>query len=488
MSNETTNSPKTDIQDDIIQTLRDVLATGEDINIRHMAIDLELTDSMTKVRNFLLNGQLVTKAEWNGALKVSRTVRELGFYPKSAMQLVTKYIETNDIAVDYQKNMKRKFVPMLDGKVITAADRKDRNIDAIARIKENRSVNTEDLKRDLRMKVEELGLGYTIVAIDDAVEAWFAEAFSERIVEVFSQIAYTGSPNSKEKLDAWSAVTKQFDLSEHDSDFVTAVLKKFIWQVKRKMLGLRIDNHLMPVITGAQGKGKSTFVRDYLLEPVGEVVNNTDFGKIEDDRNMDMWRNFVLFLDEMGHAVKADIDTIKNKITAATVSGRPMRTNSNVQFAQNATFIGCSNKELNQLIRDETGNRRFVSLRYSMNPDWGVLATVQPHLLWMSVDEHGEDPTKGIADQLRAAQALVREKSMVEQWLEDFKVPAMMVGKKRTATDWYPDFKEWFIGFGSGRVPDVAHFGKEFTRLINNNVVVDWSMAKQNGRSVYIYK
>jgi hypothetical protein len=488
MSDTTINSAQTDIQDDIIQTLRDVLAKGEEIDIRAMAVDLELDHSMTKVRNFLINGQMATKAEWNSAIKVSKTVKELGFYPSTASQLVAKYIEKNDIKVDFQKAMKRTTAPTLDGLPITADARKDRHVDAIARIKENKALNTDTLKRDLRMKVEELGLRFNAMSIDDAVSAWFDEALSERVAEVYAQVGFTGSPNSKENLEAWDAVVAQFDTTEHNADFIVAILKKFIWQVKRKMQGMPIENHLMPVITGAQGKGKSTFVRDYLLEPVSELVSNTDFGQIEEVRNTEQWRNYVLFLDEMGYAGKADIDNVKNKITAPSVTGRPMRSNDNVQYSQNATFIGCSNKELNQLIRDETGNRRFVSLRYSSSPDWAKLNNLKPHLLWMSVDERDEDPTKGIADELRAAQALVREKSMVEQWLEDYKVPTLFVGKKRKSSEWYPEFKSWFNDFGSGRVPDVAYFGKEFTRLINNNVVVDWSLGKLNGTSVYIYK
>lgn len=488
MSNTPTNSPTTDIQDEIIQALRDVLAKGEEIDIVAMAVDLELDSSMTKVRNFVISGQMATKADWARALKVSKTVKELGFYPSTASQLVSKYIEKNEIEVDYQKAMKRKTVPMMDGLPITADARKDIHVDAVARIMENKALNTETLKRDLRMKVEELGLRFNAMAIDDAVSAWFDDALSGRVAEVYAQVGYMGSPNSKENIEAWDAVVAQFDLDEHDADFVVAILKKFIWQVKRKMQGMQIENHLMPVITGAQGKGKSTFVRDYLLEPVSELVSNTDFGQIEEVRNTEQWRNYVLFLDEMGYAGKADIDNVKNKITAPSVTGRPMRSNDNVQYAQNATFIGCSNKELNQLIRDETGNRRFVSLRYSSKPDWAKLSGLKPHLLWMSVDERGEDPTKGIADQLRAAQALVREKSMVEQWLEEFQVPTMFHGKKRKSSEWYPEFKSWFEDFGSGRVPDVAYFGKEFTRLINNSVVMDWTLAKLNGSTVYIYK
>jgi predicted P-loop ATPase len=477
-----------DLQDEIITTLRDMLATGQDIDIIEMAVSLDLDSSMTKVKNFLLAGTGTTKQDWARALKTSAVVRDIGFYPKNAVDLVDKWISTNKITVNYQKAMKRTTLPMIDGKPIPAESRKDKHVDAIARIKENVEINTETLKLNLRVKVAEMGLRFTDQQVSDAVSKWFESALSERVEEVYLHVACDGGTKSVDKVAAWDAVASQFCMRDHDAKFVIAVLKKFIWQVKRKMLGLPITNHLMPVITGPQGVGKSTFVRDVLLMPIDELVSNTDFAMIEDNRIMDLWRNYALFLDEMGYAGKANIDNVKNKITAPYVTGRPMRTNDNVQYKQNATFIGCSNKELDQLIRDETGNRRFVSLRFSSAPDWSKLNGIDARMLWTSVDERGDDPTSEIASELREAQALIRERSVVEQWLEQVQIPKAYEGKKRQSKDLYPEFKQWSEEFTSGRVLDVAMFGKEFTRLINSGQIADWSQAKLNGRTVYIYK
>src|SRR5690606_33804221 len=94
-----------------------------------------------------------------------------------------------------------------------------------------------------------------------------------------------------------------------------------------KALGLKITNHLMPVLLGPQGKGKSTFVLDFLTRPVSELCASTDFSEIQDGRTAELWKHLVLFLDEMGHAAKADIDVIKNRITSPTITYRPMGTN-----------------------------------------------------------------------------------------------------------------------------------------------------------------
>ena len=484
-----TQISQTDLQDEIIKAIRDQLAKGEEIDVFELAVSLDFDQGMKKVMNFLIAGQMTTKADWNKAVKISQTVRELGFYPKTAAEYVAKWIETNKIEVNYQKAMKRTTLPVVEGCVVTAEDRKDPHIDALARIQENIDINTDTLRRDLRIKAGELQLRFSDQQIADAVSEWFDRALAERVTEVYRGVCFGMESKHPDTIAAWDAVCSQFDLTEHDAKFVEAVLKKFIWQVKRKMIGLPISNHLMPVLTGRQGVGKSTFVRDYLLHPIDELVSNTDFQSIEEVRNTEQWRNYVLFLDEMGYAGKADIDNVKNKITAPYVTGRPMRSNDNVQYKQNATFIGCSNKELNQLIRDETGNRRFVSLRYAAKPDWSKLPPKdQVWRLWRSVNENGEDPSLAIADQLKVAQAAVREKSVVEQWLEDYQVPVAFHGKKRQSKDWYPDFKSWAEEFTSGRIIDLAMFGKEFNRLIKAGQVVDWEVSSLNGRSAYRYK
>src|ERR1700712_1165560 len=171
---------------------------------------------------------------------------------------------------------------------------------------------------------------------------------------------------------------------ETPAEFIVAVLKKFMHQVLRKLRGLPVNDHLMTVILGTPGKGKSTFVRA-MLGPIKELVLAVDFKMIEDDRNIDIWNSYVLFLAEMGFASKANIDTIKNAITAETLTRKPLYTNSKVEIDQNATFIGCSNKELEQLIKDPTGIRRFIAIRFRNDPDWAFLNGIDWTLMWQSV-------------------------------------------------------------------------------------------------------
>lgn len=478
-------NPTDTFETEIIADLRIRMANGDDINVLDVVLSLDIDTTHKKVQQWLIQNQICDKAEYRSALKQGNIKRALGFIPKTASELVAKWIEANEIEVNYQKAMKQARAPMLDGVAITTEARESALVDSMARIEENAEINIASLARDLRMAVAEHGMRFTKVEIDDALDKWFEASLKQRIAEVFTTVAFAGSPNSAAKRSAWDAVVSQFDVTETSPEFVEAILRKFIWQVKRKMIGLPVSNHLMPVILGPQGVGKSTFVRDIFLKPISELTGNTDFKMIEEERNTEQWRNFALFLDEMGYADKADIDNVKNKITAVSVTGRPMGTNFNVQYRQNATFIGCSNKELNQLIRDETGNRRFAALRFSSNPDWSKTDAIVPTLLWLSVDERGDDPTKEIADQLRAQQESVREKSIVEQWLSEWQMPLAYKGKALNAAKLYDEFKTWAEQYGVGRPMGLIAFGKEFVRLVNAGQITGWKLGRKNNATTY---
>lgn len=84
MTNTDTTPDEIDIQQDIIDALRQAMAAGEDIDLVAMAIQCDLDESMKRVRQFVINGQIATDKEWKSALRVANINRELGFYLSTA--------------------------------------------------------------------------------------------------------------------------------------------------------------------------------------------------------------------------------------------------------------------------------------------------------------------------------------------------------------------------------------------------------------------
>jgi hypothetical protein len=167
-----------------------------------------------------------------------------------------------------------------------------------------KTLNAEQFGLELRVTNDDLRLGFSREAIADALTHWHETAKKTRLHDLFLMVG-AGTPPPRFVRDAqvhWdNLANKIFDTSHDAPEFIIAVHQKFMWQIKRKVLGLPVTNHLMPVILGPQGKGKSTFVSK-LVEPLKELTLEVDFKMIEDERNVEMWSSYILFLDEMGYA------------------------------------------------------------------------------------------------------------------------------------------------------------------------------------------
>lgn len=474
--------------DEIIPALQEkVFLRGETIDLQGLVDSLDHEENLDPVRKWIIKFTDYTKRDWDSAVHRAKVKAALGAYPNTANELLRIVVQGQSVGVAYNRSINRGSLPTFEGSVITPEDRaRDRLIDNVARIRESREVNTETLKRELRQIDEEHRLRFSKDAISDAVVTWFEDAIEDRKLELFGDVAFARQDKAVVAAN-WQRITGAFCTEEHDADFVQAVLSKFIWQVKRKMLGLPITDHLMPVLLGPQGVGKSTLIRDIFLKPLAEVTMDTDFKEICEVRNHDMWRFFVLFMDEMSHAGKADMDMVKNLITMPLLQRRPMGSNDMVNIRQNATFIGCSNREIEQLIRDETGNRRFAALRFTNQPDHATINAIDAQVLWQSVDEHAEDPMKPFKAVLKAKQAAWRERSQVEQWLVAHTVPTSLHARVQPTADLYKEYHMWAGTYFRGQEQNYNVFSKELKRVVLNHPELGWQAKSSNKGSGYKY-
>ena len=281
------------------------------------------------------------------------------------------------------------------------------------------------LERDALLTNARLRAGFDKSLIRPAIDQWIDDAKQSFLTDVWTRI---DDPNAPRCESDWFRLAEAFvDISAVSAGYAAATVRKFMWQTKRKMMGLPISNHLMLVWTGPQGNGKTTLT-ERLLEPIKGCERRVNFAEITDGRNMEMWSTYVLFADEMEKAAKADIEAIKNVITATTLSRRILGTGAMAQISQNATFIGATNGTLGSNIRDTTGLRRFAPIptlgkpgrvaRAGRTVDWVVINDIDFAALWRSVQIHDSDPMLAHTDELEKLQEEEREKSPAEIWLE----------------------------------------------------------------------
>jgi len=181
-----------------------------------------------------------------------------------------------------------------------------------------------------------------------------------------------------------SAVTGKVDPLE------VAAIAHWVWTVKRKMAGLDVIHHLMPILRGSQGSGKSTAARK-LFEPIQNYKLDLNFDQMRDDRNAKaMGENYIAFLDELGGVERAEMSVIKRLLTAETIDYRPMKTNELIKVRQAVSFLGCTNIAVNELLNDRTGMRRFFELITLDRCDWVAINAIDFTGLWQGIDEKRE--------------------------------------------------------------------------------------------------
>jgi hypothetical protein len=223
-----------------------------------------------------------------------------------------------------------------------------------------------------------------------------------------------------------------------------AVTKHFIWQVKRKLFGLKVDHHLMLVCFGKSGGGKSEAVHR-LLSPLSDVTSLRDMTIFNDSFAKRAFnRNYIMFFDELGRSQDADVNALKNIITAPTIDWRGLGSETVHSAAQNSTFIGCTNAPVRERIQDPTSSRRFFQLNCADKLDWEMINFIDYQELWQSIDENRPSPILDCLDEVRAIQeSEIKQQDNIECWLQNSCEPFEFNADSPNTDALYSSFSEW---------------------------------------------
>jgi hypothetical protein len=282
----------------------------------------------------------------------------------------------------------------------------------------------------------------------DSLEAAIAEYVdvkrNDHKVKLMEAIKFCGNSGNLSELRKFA-----FVLTGKDDEACVAVLAHFIWQVKRKVFGLKVQYHMMPILTGVQGNGKSTAIRQKFLSPVDDFIATPTLADLADRRHYEAYQfNYVVFCDEMEQADSTDVDGLKNFITAERQTAREMYSTTMLEFRQNCTPIGCTNKSLATLIYDPTGMRRFYEIATDSNmPDnWKELDRIDYKKMWQQVDENIPGPSCYIMPlklTIETHQEQLRVQDPIELFLDESgaaMTPNAEILKVK-ASEFYADYK-----------------------------------------------
>jgi hypothetical protein len=244
-----------------------------------------------------------------------------------------------------------------------------------------------------------------------------------------------------------------------------AVMKHFVWQVKRKLHELPVEHHLMVVVLGKTGAGKSEAIRK-LIGPLRKLTDcPQDMAFVNDERQVfRLTRCYIIFVDEMGKAERVCVETLKRSITGDISSYRQLGFNKLAAAPNVATFIGATNRDVSDIIYDPTGMRRFYQMTSLDRIDWDVVNSIDYEAAWASVDHTAPAPILPVLDELKETQERLRAKDPVEEWLAECCEVGGEFSRGRGLYDSFASFQKL-----QGRTPwSLTAWGKRMKQLVEH--------------------
>jgi len=254
-------------------------------------------------------------------------------------------------------------------------------------------------------------------AIAPSVREWIIKAKQEKlkfIQEEFSNI----DRNGIDELEKWLRLVVG-DIRDNDD---LNVMVHFIWQVRRNLFSLEVQYHMMPVFVGKGAAGKSEAI-NYLLKPLEDIYIKSTFETFSDPRKHKSFEKYyVIFLDEMDYVSKTRTETIKAMMSSGKHLYQAKYSNDLESIRKNTTFIGASNKDLENLIYD-FNMRRFWQIDalppHKLRENWYKIRNdVDYELIWRCVDQAEDSPIVNRMPKIMEKQERFCKKDPVKEFSE----------------------------------------------------------------------
>ncbi|CAB4141821.1 Virulence-associated E [uncultured Caudovirales phage] len=139
-------------------------------------------------------------------------------------------------------------------------------------------------------------------------------------------------------------------------------------------------NHLMLILQGAQGVGKTTLLR-YLC-PQHLQEDHYYEGQLSDDRDtlVAISRSLIIVDDELESLTKKEVEKIKSLVTMGKKQRRLAYDRTDTTLVRRGSFAGSVNRQT--FLSDETGSRRFPVITVGGFMDLDKLFAIDVDLIW----------------------------------------------------------------------------------------------------------
>lgn len=329
---------------------------------------------------------------------------------KELIQATTKYL-SNKTAEDRQglviyEDARELVEAFIKAKNIHAGGRGDllkidKHYSSLEDVQTKLRVFTQDYNTNIPKDPEtgkSLGVSYMPKYIEDV--------FIDFLIDKDHQ--YKEDVNARLKHDGTNAdvqVLELLDILNIETDLYLSceALKHWLWLVKRRLIGLPVNDELMLAIKSAQGVGK-TYVSRELTKPLDDYYAEADLSSLADAREVSKWsRYYIINFEELsktdgaqsnGHFSPKVAETIKKVLTQEDFLTRAMRSHKQFKHKRTFTAWATTNVSIVDVLGDETGMRRFFQIESRQEAgkqyDHDRVAKYDFLALWKSIDENLE--------------------------------------------------------------------------------------------------
>ena len=206
-----------------------------------------------------------------------------------------------------------------------------------------------------------------ICYVDDHYGTFSARNYDIAVAKAVDDRSYHPIREYFAALPPWDGVARVDTLlidylGAADNAYTRAVSRKVLCAAYRRIKEPGIKFDYMPVLKGAQGIGKSTFIANLGMDWFSDSLTLSDMNdKTAAEKLQGYW---ILEIGELAGMKKADLDKVKAFVSRVDDKYRASFGRRVTSHPRQCVFFGTTNSE-NGYLRDITGNRRYWNIKLS---------------------------------------------------------------------------------------------------------------------------
>lgn len=206
-----------------------------------------------------------------------------------------------------------------------------------------------------------------ICYVDDNYGTFSARNYDIAVAKAVDDRSYHPIREYFTALPPWDGVARVDTLlvdylGAADNAYTRAVSRKVLCAAYRRIKEPGIKFDYMPVLNGAQGIGKSTFIANLGMDWFSDSLTLSDMNdKTAAEKLQGYW---ILEIGELAGMKKADLDKVKAFVSRVDDKYRASFGRRVTSHPRQCVFFGTTNSE-NGYLRDITGNRRYWNIKLS---------------------------------------------------------------------------------------------------------------------------